>query len=98
MGMGLRTHAGVLLPWCGAPRFPLGRLEGAQECLDDLIGIDQLRLFSFQGGQLAFETRPFVLCPHIHGRITVALFILLPQNLGVGEQCLYMLPHRLLDS
>jgi hypothetical protein len=34
--MGLRTYVDVLLPWCGELRFPLGRLEGAEEGLDNL--------------------------------------------------------------
>ena len=43
-----------------------------------LIGIHSARFLPFQGGQLALSPGAFVLRPYIHGRIAVALCILLP--------------------
>jgi hypothetical protein len=62
---------------------PLGQCGQRNDCR--LIGIDSARFLAFQGRYLALQPGAFVFRPYIHWWIAVALFILLPSHLGIGE-------------
>jgi hypothetical protein len=62
-----------------------------------LIGLDQARHFSVEGGAFALQAYAFLFCPDIHGWVPVPLRIWRPQHGRVRAHCLHMVPDPCLN-
>jgi hypothetical protein len=76
-----------------APLGQFGQLDHPR-----LIGVNQPRHFPVESGEFPLEAHVFLVGLDMSRRVAASLFILPPQDGGVGQQCLHVIPNPSLDG